>query len=737
MPKVSILIPVCNVEKFLKQCLDSVVNQSLKDIEIICVNDGSKDGCPQILDEYTQKDSRIKVIHKKNSGYGDSLNIALDCSCGEYIGIVESDDFASLNMYEELYDVAKKFNVDVVKSNWYEYKGETNTDSIVERFQSIPQNTPISSLEYKDLFVIPALIASGLYKREFLKQNNIRFLTTPGASYQDTGFAAKTVMTADKIVYVNKCYYHYRTDNVNSSVKQVGKVFCICDEYKSINEHMEKYPKVKKALFQQKCANQFREYIWNLNRLDSSVDKKFLKVFSEDFKFYYNNNLLDEEFYARYPEWMIKLLVNNPKKFYKKMKLNQKHFISFKKEDKYQVLRVFGHSILKFNKRKRLNWYYEFFEKKELNKILNKNKGKQIFVMSPFIPYYSPMKQRFQHLAQQLAKKGILVFYCTDYFEDRYNEYGNWKNFKQLNENLYLTNCYKTINKTLKNAFFYYIPISWGYEAEDFIRSTQHNKIIYDHIDSFNVGANTEAAIELKKRHQIISPKSDIVLYSSKKLKEDFSNLVENDENMYFVPNGVDYEHFATETNSIPSQLANIINQNKQIIGYHGALTKTWIDFDLIDKLAKYRKDSSIVLVGSTYLEEDVKLLNDLLDDNSNVYYIAAVNYNELPKYTNCFDVSIIPFKHGEIALNTNPIKLFENMAMGIPTVVTRDLVECSGYNGVWVSQDDETFLRDVDNAIKIKDETSLKEVLNSYAKEMTWEKQAEKIILAMEKCKG
>ena len=82
MPKISIIVPVCNVEKYLSKCLDSIVNQTLKEIEIICIDDGSTDDSGAILDSYSQKDSRIKVIHKKNSGYGNSMNVGMDCAEG-------------------------------------------------------------------------------------------------------------------------------------------------------------------------------------------------------------------------------------------------------------------------------------------------------------------------------------------------------------------------------------------------------------------------------------------------------------------------------------------------------------------------------------------------------------------------------------------------------------------------------------------------------------------------------
>ena len=120
-PKVTVVVPIYNVEKYLRQCLDSIVNQTLKDIEIICVDDGSTDSSPQIIQEYMDKDSRVKVITKPNSGYGNSMNRGFDMAEGEYIGIVESDDYADPEMFEEMYNVASSNQLDVVKSGFYYY----------------------------------------------------------------------------------------------------------------------------------------------------------------------------------------------------------------------------------------------------------------------------------------------------------------------------------------------------------------------------------------------------------------------------------------------------------------------------------------------------------------------------------------------------------------------------------------------------------------------------------------
>ena len=121
MIKVSVIVPVYNVQKYVKKCIDSILAQTLSDLEILCVDDGSTDNSGGILDEYAEKYSHLKVVHKKNEGYGNTVNLGLEMAQGEYIGIVESDDFVEADMYEELYTVAKEKNLDFIKAGYWEY----------------------------------------------------------------------------------------------------------------------------------------------------------------------------------------------------------------------------------------------------------------------------------------------------------------------------------------------------------------------------------------------------------------------------------------------------------------------------------------------------------------------------------------------------------------------------------------------------------------------------------------
>jgi len=119
-PNISIIVPIYNVKKYLNKCLNSLINQTLKNIEIICVNDGSTDNSFEILMQY-KNDKKIIILNKTNSGYGDSMNQGIEYTSGQYIGIIEPDDFADIHMFENLYKYTKNNSIDIIRSNYYFY----------------------------------------------------------------------------------------------------------------------------------------------------------------------------------------------------------------------------------------------------------------------------------------------------------------------------------------------------------------------------------------------------------------------------------------------------------------------------------------------------------------------------------------------------------------------------------------------------------------------------------------
>ncbi|MDR1418246.1 MAG: glycosyltransferase [Endomicrobium sp.] len=320
-PKVSIVVPVYNVEKYLRQCLDSIVGQTLKDIEIIIVNDGSTDSSLQIIKEYENKDIRIKIIDKKNEGYGKTVNKGLDIARGEYIGIIESDDWIEPNMFEKLYSTAKLHNVDIVRSSYYEYYSEASKDKNKVALWAIPHkddlNKIILPLDRYDVFFRGQQVWSYVYKRVFLNENKIRFLETPGASYQDISFNFKTLSLAKSAYILKDTFVHYRLDNINSSINSKGKVFCVCEEFNEISKFLNNHPIIKSKIKMVANRSKFGSYRWNFYRLQGKERESFAKIVQSELKYDLKNGNFDKSLYTRSEYKDYKYLTNYGNKFYK------------------------------------------------------------------------------------------------------------------------------------------------------------------------------------------------------------------------------------------------------------------------------------------------------------------------------------------------------------------------------------------------------------------------------------
>lgn len=331
-PKVSVVVPCYNVEKYLHQCLDSIVNQTLKELEIICVNDGSKDSTLSIIEEYAAKDKRIKIIDKPNAGYGDSMNRGFDMATGEYIGIIESDDYAELDMFEKLYDCAKKHELDAVKSGFYFYwskDGEKNVpypiaSHIMSQRTFCPTTDFKSKMEMVEFFNIKPSIWSAIYRKDFIRENNIRFNETPGASFQDTAFNFKVWTCAKRARLMEECFLHYRQDNENSSVNNPGKVYCLCDEYEEIARWLETQP-VKKGMMEPLMVRlKFDGYCWNYERLTEPLQKEFIQRFYQELRQHKIDGSLQKDYFEWYRWSRAHQILKNPYDYHLNYTLSSK-----------------------------------------------------------------------------------------------------------------------------------------------------------------------------------------------------------------------------------------------------------------------------------------------------------------------------------------------------------------------------------------------------------------------------
>jgi glycosyltransferase involved in cell wall biosynthesis len=254
-PKISVIIPVYNVEQYLRECLNSVINQTFKDIEIICIDDGSTDNSLNILEEYKKKDIRIKVIHQENKGLSIARNNGVEIAKGRYICFIDSDDWVDKKMCETFYSISNKNNLDVLI-------GGANL-IYDEGIRKIFKDDPYYSLfnlkfldnkvfywrNIKNLFRINISAWGKLYKKDFLKKINASF--PEGMFHEDYLFYLKTILLAKKIGILRNNLYNYRKlrkGSITHKIKEknlvdIIKMMEMCKEFLVKNYFWEELKK--------------------------------------------------------------------------------------------------------------------------------------------------------------------------------------------------------------------------------------------------------------------------------------------------------------------------------------------------------------------------------------------------------------------------------------------------------------------------------------------------------------
>ena len=289
MPKVSVILPIYNVEKYLAKCIESIVNQTLKDIEIICINDCSTDGSENIVKEYIKKDERIKLINnEQNSGIGFTRNIGINCSKGEYISFIDSDDYIENNYLEELYQTAVKYNADIVftnninivrdnvlkpyyhnrihiwkkkfKNNWREGISGFNVNTPEK------ENTP----EYPLVSTV-----NKIFKKEFIINNNLKFQNF--IISEDTEFFYKYLVYTPRIFYNNESKYYYvqRKSSITHSIEKDNKI--IEDSLTVFKNIFNFYKEKNASLLKDSNYYNFNSFLFVFNNYKADNKNEFYK----------------------------------------------------------------------------------------------------------------------------------------------------------------------------------------------------------------------------------------------------------------------------------------------------------------------------------------------------------------------------------------------------------------------------------------------------------------------------
>lgn len=249
MPKVSVIVPVYNIENYLRECLDSLINQTLKDIEIICVDDGSPDACGDILDYYAAKDKRLRVIHKENGGVTLARKCGIKIATGEFITCVDSDDWIEPDMIEKLYLKVVKHSADICICGHFEETGDS-TKKVFHGFDSgvYDKNRLLNDVyprmivkeEFFEWGIFPSLWAK-LFKREFVEKYYLN-LDERIMLGEDAASVYPSLLNANSICIIDECLYHYRqypTSTIKKTVNpKMKEQFCVL--YNSVNDVLKK-----------------------------------------------------------------------------------------------------------------------------------------------------------------------------------------------------------------------------------------------------------------------------------------------------------------------------------------------------------------------------------------------------------------------------------------------------------------------------------------------------------------
>ncbi len=359
---ISIIVPTHNRENFIRKSLDSLLNQTYKNIEIIVVHNESTDNTGVVLEEYERKDTRIKIINQKDKGYGGGVNVGLENANGDYIAILEADDWAASDMYEKLLKRALETNADIVKSSFYYVRNEECTQlEECKYWYGMDKGLKVFNIkEVPDIVRYFASLWSCLYKKSFIDKYHIRMIETPQATYQDFSWMAATYANAEKISILEEpLYYYLRTEKPDTTSYYTDeKVFYMpyhCEEARKIFIKANVFDYVKEQyyihafrscqLFGKNIEDKLKEQYYTIFRnllKKAKKDKIKFQYFTQEEKYIVKKIL--------YKNFLNKTIHRNKNKY-----KAAEYIISVKNspDKKHKVVMLFGIK-LKFKKRQPL-----------------------------------------------------------------------------------------------------------------------------------------------------------------------------------------------------------------------------------------------------------------------------------------------------------------------------------------------------------------------------------------------
>ncbi len=281
--RVSIVMPVLNTAAYIRECMESLVHQTLQEIEIICVDACSTDGTREILEEYAGRDARVHILDDTKGSTGYANNLGMQTARGKYLAIAEPDDFVAEDMYEKLYQAAIEHEADVVRADYRIFFGDQENREWIDK--AIASEDAYGRVHcparQQELFQFDMSTWAGIFARELFETGLVCHNETPGAAYQDNGFWFLLMVHAKRLYYLPVSGYRYRMDNPGSSVHNRNRLFAICDEYEFIRKRLE-----REGIFERFESTyvwvKFIRYLSSYYRLDDTLKPAFAERFAEE-----------------------------------------------------------------------------------------------------------------------------------------------------------------------------------------------------------------------------------------------------------------------------------------------------------------------------------------------------------------------------------------------------------------------------------------------------------------------
>lgn len=239
---ISVIVTVHNSEKYIRECMKSVLGQTFNEIEVLCMDGGSKDGTPQILREFAERDSRVRIVNDSNASYGHKVNRGIEEAQGEYISVLESDDMYEPFMLEKLYEIAERYHTDFVNADYtifFDINGH-RFGQVVKMYSAENYNCLINYKQHPERFGNIPRYWTGLFRKSFLEQEHIKMNESQGASFQDMSFRFLTSILAQRAYHLDIPVYLYRIDNPDSSMHDFRKTTVIAEEHDFLRKELER-----------------------------------------------------------------------------------------------------------------------------------------------------------------------------------------------------------------------------------------------------------------------------------------------------------------------------------------------------------------------------------------------------------------------------------------------------------------------------------------------------------------